>query len=140
MTEFICNPPGVTLCRKEQPDGFIAIRGRLACLRCPPRRRSRRWRPWFRSCRPASATGRELSPARAPGTDTEATALVHDVYLRLLQDSQLSWQNRAHFFGIAARSMRQILIERARSRHAAKRGGTECGSPSIPACSAAAPD
>jgi RNA polymerase sigma factor (TIGR02999 family) len=58
-----------------------------------------------------------------PGQTLQATALVHDAYLRLLQDSQLSWQNRAHFFGIAARSMRQILIERARSRHAAKRGG-----------------
>jgi RNA polymerase sigma factor (TIGR02999 family) len=58
-----------------------------------------------------------------PGQTLQATALVHDAYLRLLQDSQLSWQNRAHFFGIAARSMRQILIERARSRQAAKRGG-----------------
>ena len=58
-----------------------------------------------------------------PGQTLQATALVHDVYLRLLQDSRLSWQNRAHFFGIAARSMRQILIERARARHAAKRGG-----------------
>ena len=59
-----------------------------------------------------------------PGQTLQATALVHDVYLRLLQDSHLSWQNRAHFFGIAARSMRQILIERARSRGAAKRGGS----------------
>jgi RNA polymerase sigma factor (TIGR02999 family) len=58
-----------------------------------------------------------------PGQTLQATALVHDAYLRLLQDSRLSWQNRAHFFGIAARSMRQILIERARARHAAKRGG-----------------
>ena len=58
-----------------------------------------------------------------PGQTLQATALVHDAYLRLLQDSKLSWQNRAHFFGIAARSMRQILIERARARHAAKRGG-----------------
>ena len=59
-----------------------------------------------------------------PGQTLQATALVHDVYLRLLQDSHLSWQNRAHFFGIAARSMRQILIERARTRGAAKRGGS----------------
>jgi RNA polymerase sigma factor (TIGR02999 family) len=58
-----------------------------------------------------------------PGHTLQATALVHDVYLRLLQDSHLSWQNRAHFFGIAARSMRQVLIERARARGAAKRGG-----------------
>jgi RNA polymerase sigma factor (TIGR02999 family) len=58
-----------------------------------------------------------------PGQTLQATALVHDVYLRLLRDSELSWQSRAHFFGIAARSMRQILIERARARRAAKRGG-----------------
>jgi RNA polymerase sigma factor (TIGR02999 family) len=60
-----------------------------------------------------------------PGHTLQATALVHDVYLRLLQDSHLSWQNRAHFFGIAARSMRQILIERARARGTAKRGGDQ---------------
>ena len=59
-----------------------------------------------------------------PGQTIQATALVHDAYLRLLQDTHLSWQNRAHFFGIAARSMRQILIERARTRGAAKRGGS----------------
>ncbi|PWT85283.1 MAG: RNA polymerase subunit sigma-70 [Blastocatellia bacterium] len=58
-----------------------------------------------------------------PGQTLQPTALVHDVYLRLLQDARLSWQNRAHFFGIAARSMRQILVERARARNAAKRGG-----------------
>lgn len=58
-----------------------------------------------------------------PGQTLQPTALVHDVYLRLLQDSKLSWQNRAHFFGIAARSMRQILVERARARDAVKRGG-----------------
>ena len=60
-----------------------------------------------------------------PGQTLQATALVHEAYLRLLQDSRLSWQSRAHFFGIAARSMRQILIERARARRAAKRGGGE---------------
>jgi RNA polymerase sigma factor (TIGR02999 family) len=60
-----------------------------------------------------------------PGHTLQATALVHEVYIRLLQDSQLSWQNRAHFFGIAARSMRQILVERARARRAAKRGGEQ---------------
>jgi RNA polymerase sigma-70 factor (ECF subfamily) len=59
-----------------------------------------------------------------PGQTLQATALVHDVYLRLLKDTQLSWQNRAHFFGIAARSMRQILVERSRTRGAAKRGGS----------------
>ena len=59
-----------------------------------------------------------------PGQTLQATALVHDAYIRLMQDSKLSWQNRSHFFGIAARSMRQILVERARARGAAKRGGS----------------
>jgi RNA polymerase sigma factor (TIGR02999 family) len=75
-----------------------------------------------------------------PGQTLQATALVHDVYLRLLQDSQLSWQNRAHFFGIAARSMRQILIERARARHAAKRGGDRVRVTFDPGLIVAAPD
>jgi RNA polymerase sigma factor (TIGR02999 family) len=59
-----------------------------------------------------------------PGQTLQATALVHDAYIRLMQDSKLSWQNRSHFFGIAARAMRQILVERARARHAVKRGGS----------------
>jgi RNA polymerase sigma-70 factor (ECF subfamily) len=58
------------------------------------------------------------------GQTLQATELVHDVYLRLMKDTHLSWQNRAHFFGIAARSMRQILVERARARGASKRGGS----------------
>ena len=74
-----------------------------------------------------------------PGQTLQATALVHDVYLRLLQDSHLSWQNRAHFFGIAARSMRQILIERARTRGAAKRGGSRIRVTFDPGLIAAAP-
>jgi RNA polymerase sigma factor (TIGR02999 family) len=58
-----------------------------------------------------------------PGQSLQATALVHEAYLRLLKDDDLSIQNRAHFLGIAARSMRQILVEHARARDAAKRGG-----------------
>lgn len=58
-----------------------------------------------------------------PGQTLQATALVHEAYVRLFQDTRLSWSSRAHFIGIAARSMRQILIERARARGAAKRGG-----------------
>ena len=74
-----------------------------------------------------------------PGQTLQATALVHDAYLRLLRDSHLSWQNRAHFFGIAARSMRQILIERARTRGAAKRGGSRIRVTFDPGLIAAAP-
>ncbi|PYR76661.1 MAG: RNA polymerase subunit sigma-70 [Acidobacteria bacterium] len=58
-----------------------------------------------------------------PGQTLQPTALVHEAYLRLLKDRPDRWQNRAHFCAIAAHSMRQILIERARARDAQKRGG-----------------
>ena len=51
----------------------------------------------------------------------QATALVHEAYLRLV-DQNVSWQNRAHFFGVAAEMMRRILVDHARSHQAAKRG------------------
>ncbi len=53
----------------------------------------------------------------------QSTALVHEAYLRLVDDSRVEWQNRAHFFGIAARAMRQILVDYARKRSTEKRGG-----------------
>jgi RNA polymerase sigma factor (TIGR02999 family) len=53
----------------------------------------------------------------------QSTALVHEAYLRLAGQNSPQWQNRAHFFGIAAHVMRQILVEYARGRGAAKRGG-----------------
>jgi RNA polymerase sigma factor (TIGR02999 family) len=53
----------------------------------------------------------------------QSTALVHEAYLRLAGPNPPQWQNRAHFFGIAAHVMRQILVEYARGRGAAKRGG-----------------
>ena len=59
-----------------------------------------------------------------PGHSLQPTALVHEAYLRLLKDKRQAWQNRPHFFAIAASSMRQILVERARARAAAKRGGS----------------
>jgi RNA polymerase sigma factor (TIGR02999 family) len=58
-----------------------------------------------------------------PGHTLQPTALVHEAFLRLIDQSQVNWQNRAHFFGIAARLMRQILINHAEARRAAKRGG-----------------
>ena len=60
-----------------------------------------------------------------PGQTLQPTALVHEAYLRLLKDKPGRWQNRAHFCAIAAHSMRQILIERARARDALKRGGVQ---------------
>jgi RNA polymerase sigma factor (TIGR02999 family) len=53
----------------------------------------------------------------------QSTALVHEAYLRLAGKNAPQWQNRAHFFGIAAHIMRQILVEYARAHGAAKRGG-----------------
>jgi RNA polymerase sigma factor (TIGR02999 family) len=55
----------------------------------------------------------------------QATALVHEAYLRLVDQSRVGWENRAHFFGSAAQLMRQILVDHARSHNAAKRGGGE---------------
>jgi RNA polymerase sigma factor (TIGR02999 family) len=58
-----------------------------------------------------------------PGQTIQATALVHEAYLRLAAEKAHRWQNRTHFLAIAALSMRQILVQRARARAAAKRGG-----------------
>ena len=58
-----------------------------------------------------------------PGQTLQPTALVHEAYLRLMKDRPDRWQNKAHFCAIAAHSMRQILIERARARNAQKRWG-----------------
>ena len=57
------------------------------------------------------------------GQTLQATALVHEAYLRLVGNAEVKWQGRAHFFGAAARAMRRILVDRARQRGAAKRGG-----------------
>ena len=59
----------------------------------------------------------------APGHTLQTTALVHEVYLRLVDFRQIDWQNRAYFFGVCARLMRQILVDFARSRRRLKRGG-----------------
>lgn len=59
------------------------------------------------------------------GRTLQTTALVHEAYLRLLRDTTLSFENRAHFLAIAARAMRRVLIDRARARNARKRGGQD---------------
>jgi len=58
----------------------------------------------------------------------DTTALVNEAYLRLIDRKQSSWQDRAHFFAVCAKTMRRILVDHARARHAAKRGG---GAPQI---------
>ncbi len=60
-----------------------------------------------------------------PGHTLQPTALVNEAYLKLIDQREISWQNRAHFFGVAARLMREILVDHARSHMAAKRGGGE---------------
>lgn len=64
--------------------------------------------------------GRYLRKER-PDHSLQATALVHEAYLRLI-GQEVSWQNRAHFFGVAAEIMRRILIDNARKHQASKRG------------------
>jgi RNA polymerase sigma factor (TIGR02999 family) len=61
---------------------------------------------------------------QAPGHTLQPTALVHEAYLRLANRSQPEWQDRAHFFSLAATIMRQILVDHARNKCAAKRGGS----------------
>jgi RNA polymerase sigma-70 factor, ECF subfamily len=58
-----------------------------------------------------------------PGHTLQTDALVNEAYLRLVDQKNVRWQNRAHFFGIAAQIMRRILLNYARDRHRAKRGG-----------------
>ena len=58
-----------------------------------------------------------------PGQTLQATALVHEAFLRLSKEKNQPWKNRTHFLAIAALSMRQILVQRARARNADKRGG-----------------
>src|SRR4029077_18710589 len=57
------------------------------------------------------------------GHTLQATALVHEAYLKLVDQRRVQWRNRAHFFGVAAQVMRRILVDHARSHAAQKRGG-----------------
>jgi len=58
-----------------------------------------------------------------PDHTLQPTALVHEAYLRLVDQQSPNWRDRSHFFGVAARLMRQILVDHARRRQAGKRGG-----------------
>ena len=58
-----------------------------------------------------------------PGHTLQTTALIHEAYLRLVEQRETTWQNRAHFFAVAAQSMRRILVDHARASQTAKRGG-----------------
>lgn len=67
--------------------------------------------------------------AEATGHTLTTTALVHEAYLKLVDQSRAQWQDRGHFFAIAARAMRRILIDYARRYRAARRGGGPDGAP-----------
>jgi RNA polymerase sigma factor (TIGR02999 family) len=67
---------------------------------------------------------RDRMAAERPDHTLEPTALVHEAFLRLVADERLRFANRRHFFAIAAKAMERVLIDHARARHAAKRGGT----------------
>lgn len=58
-----------------------------------------------------------------PGHTLQPTALVHEAWLRLIDQRRVTWQNRAQFFGVAAQMMRRILVDHAKTKHREKRGG-----------------
>ena len=64
-----------------------------------------------------------LHAARPPGATLQTTDLVHEAYLKLVGDHDPGWNGRAHFFGAAARAMREILVDQARRKGRAKHGG-----------------
>lgn len=66
---------------------------------------------------------RHLLRDERAGHTLDTTELAHEAYLKLVDQAQLDWHGRAHFFSIAARAMRQILVDHARKRQAQKRGG-----------------
>ena len=61
--------------------------------------------------------------SESAGHTLQPTALVHEAYLRLIDQTQVEWQSRAHFFGVAAQMMRRILVDHAKAKHRDKRGG-----------------
>src|SRR4051812_47260683 len=76
---------------------------------------------------------------QAPGQTLQPTALVHEVYLRIADDSAVTWEGRQHFFFAAARAMRQILVEQARRKAGPKQGGGRRRQELDEACAALAP-
>lgn len=86
------------------------------------------------------AVAQERLHAERRGHTLQATALVHEVWLRLAGDRVVPWQNRAHFFAAAVEAMRRILLDHAKARGRVKRGGGRCSQPLSVADLAAAED
>jgi len=84
-------------------------------------------RPWRNSYRwfigTSTVSRKRYLSSESPGHTLQSTALVHEAYLRPIDQRSTRWQNRAHFFGISAQLMRRILVDHARARKAEKRGG-----------------
>lgn len=92
-----------------------------AVSRGDPHAADRLWRLLYDELRQLAA---QKLAREAPGQTLDATGLVHEVYLRLVgSDPNQHWDGRGHFFTAAAEAMRRILVDRARARRAAKRGG-----------------
>src|SRR4051794_4020739 len=60
-----------------------------------------------------------------PGHTLQTTALINEAYLKLIDQNSVEWESRTHFFAIAAQAMRRILVDYAKARHRAKRGGVQ---------------
>lgn len=86
------------------------------------------------------AVAQERLRSERRGHTLQATALVHEVWLRLAADRVVPWQNRAHFFAAAVEAMRRILLDHAKARGRVKRGGGRCRLPLSVADLAAAED
>jgi RNA polymerase sigma-70 factor, ECF subfamily len=71
----------------------------------------------------------DTSGASGPAISSRPTALVNEAFIRLLELKEVDWESRSHFFGVAAVVMRRILVDYARTRLSAKRGGSWCRVP-----------
>ena len=107
MNESTENAPDVTEMLKEWSDGNTRVLDNLMPLVYEELRRQ---------------ASRFLRKERA-GHTLQTTALIHEAYLKLIDQKNVEWQNRAHFFAIASTAMRRILVDYARERHREKRGG-----------------
>ena len=101
------NPPDITALLQEWSNGKAEVLEKLMPLVYDELRRQ---------------AARFLQKERANHT-LQATALIHEAYLKLVGQKEVEWQNRTHFFAIASVAMRRILVDHAKERHREKRGG-----------------
>jgi len=131
----VSTPAGVGICRRlARIEATIAPARTVGCILCTrspessrlssratPRLPSNSCRQSTRNC---AGWQRKIWPRRKPGQTLQATALVHEAYLRLVDVKKAQrWNSRGHFFAAAAEAMRRILVEQARRKQEPKRGG-----------------